>query len=114
MLQGVVPMSNVCMLDHNCNGHMTYINFCIFVSSEGHKIVKHLGNMDMMSHEHGKRHSHAKEMLDKHLVNRDMMNHEHGKGYSLAKEIPDGKKINQGASAMCIKLMKPPCPFILI
>ena len=31
---------------------------------------------------------------NKHLGNRDMMNHEHGKGYSPAKEIPDGKKIN--------------------
>ena len=52
----------------------------------------------MMSHDYGKRHSHAKEMPDKHLGNRDMMNHDHGKGYSPAKEISDGKKINQGAA----------------
>ena len=98
MLQGVVPMSNVCMLDHTDNGHKTYIHLSIVVSSEGHKIVKHLGNMDMMSHDYGKRHSRAKEMPNKHLGNRDMMNHDHGKGYSPAKEISDGKKINQGAA----------------
>ena len=82
-------MSNVCMLDHTDNGHKTSINLSIVIVSEGHKNVKHLGNMDMM-------------------------NHEHGKGQSPAKEMPDGKKINQGASAMCIKLMNPPWPFILI
>ena len=91
-LQGSIPMSNVCMLDHIDNGHKTSIHLSIVVAKEGPKIFKHLGNKDMMSHEHGKRHSHAKEMLDKHLVNRDMMNHEHGKGYSPAKEMPDGKK----------------------
>ena len=52
----------------------------------------------MMSHEHGKRHSPAKEIPDKHLGNRDMMNHGHGKEYSLSKEMLDGKKINQGAA----------------
>ena len=96
--QSDVPMSNVCMLDHTDNGHKNSIHLSIFVASEGHKIVKHLGNKDMMSHDYGKRHSRAKEMPDKHLGNRDMMNHDHGKGYSPAKEIPDGKKINQGAA----------------
>ena len=86
------------MLDHTDNGHKTSIHLSIFVSSEGHKIVKHLGNRDMMSHDYGKRHSRAKEIPDKHLGNRDMMNHDHGKGYSPAKEISDGKKINQGAA----------------
>ena len=59
-LQGAIPMSNVCMLDHTDNGHKTSIHLSIVVASEGHKNVKHLGNRDMMSHEHGKRHSHAK------------------------------------------------------
>ena len=58
-LQGAIPMSNVCMLDHTDNGHNTSIHFSIVVSNEGNTIVKHLGNRDMMSHEHGKRHSPA-------------------------------------------------------
>ena len=54
-LQGAIPMSNVCMLDHTDNGHKTSIHLSIFVSRERHKIVKHLGNRDMMSNERGKR-----------------------------------------------------------
>ena len=86
-MQGVAPMSNVCMLHHTNNGHKTSIHLSIVVSNEGHKIVKHLGNMDMMSHEHGKRHSPAKELLDKHLGNRDMMNHEHGRDILLLRKF---------------------------
>ena len=56
-LQGAIPMSNVCMLDHTDNRRKTSIHLTIFVPNEGHKIVKYLGNRDMMSHEHGKRHS---------------------------------------------------------
>ena len=89
--QGVVPMSNVRILDHTDNGNKTSIHLSIVVVSEGNKIVKNLGNNDMMSHEHGKRHSPAKEMPDKHLGNRDMMNYEHCKGYYPAKEMPDDK-----------------------
>ena len=87
-LQGVVPMSNVCMLDHADNGHKTSIHLSTVVSSEGHKIVKHLENRDIMSHEHGKGYSHAKEMLD-------------------------GKKSIR-VLVVCINLMNPPWPFILI
>ena len=55
--QSDVPMSNVYMLDHIDNGHKTSIHLSIFVASEWNKNVKHLGNRDMMSHEHGKVHS---------------------------------------------------------
>ena len=79
-MQGAIPMSNVCMLDHTDNENKTSIHLSIVVFSEGKKIVKHLRNRDMMSHEHGKTHSPSNDMPNKHLGNRDMMNHEHGKG----------------------------------
>jgi len=68
-LKGVVLMSNVYMLDpganneHNMakelvdntdNGHKNSIHLSNVVANEGHKIVRHLGNGDMMNHEHGK------------------------------------------------------------
>lgn len=83
-LQDVAPISSVCRLDPGAdnehkmannsvdntdNEHKTSIHLSNSVASEGHKIVKLLENGDIMNHEHGKRHSPAKEMPDCKNIN---------------------------------------------
>lgn len=88
-LQGVAPISNVCMLDPGAdnehkmakdsvdntdNEHKTSIHLSNGVASEGHKIVEPLENGDMMNHEHGKGHFPSKEMADRKKINQGAPN----------------------------------------